>query len=419
MANDDDGDTLTWSLDTSAGWLTINPASGELSGTPTYLEVGSWEVTVTCDDGNSGSDSRTFTIDVAAVNDVPVITYYLPSEMYPAVEEGMVLGFNISYFDEDGDSLSVDWNLDGEIMRQDVPFWSYQPPFGSAGDHDVIVNISDGNGASFEHRWIVIVTQANRAPVMDEFSPMNLKPVLDPEEESLTFSVNASDPDNDILTYQWFMDGNDTGVRSPAFTLSRSAYSPGTHILSVRATDENGSFIEQSWEIEVMPLKEEKEEEQGFMIPLLIFAAIAAVLIAILVFFIWKKSQSKIEDIFIITNTGLLLAHRSKELSADRDDEILGSMLTAVQDFVKDSFKEKSQYGLKRLDFGDSVIHITRGKYVYMAVILSGKEPPDLEDSLEKTVSKVETKYEDILEDWGGEIEDLRGMKDMIDDLLK
>ena len=186
----------------------------------------------------------------------------------------------------------------------------------------------------------------------------------------------------------------------------------------MRATDENGSSIEQSWELEIMPLKEE-EDEPGFLIPLLILAAIAAVVISVIVFFIWKKSHSQIEDIFIITNTGLLLAHRSKELSADRDDDILSSMLTAVQDFVKDSFKEKSKYGLKRLDFGDSVIHITRGKYVYMAVILSGKEPPDLEDSLEKTVSKVETKYQDILEDWGGELDDLRGMKDMLDDLLK
>jgi hypothetical protein len=334
------------------------------------------------------------------------------------VEEGLILDFNISYFDEDGDSLSIDWILDGNIIRQDVPFWSYQPLFGSAGDHEVIVNISDNNGASFEHRWIVIVTQANRAPVIDEYNPMNLMPVLDPEEESMTFSVNASDADNDILTYQWFINGNDTGVRSPTFTLNRNTYGPGTYNLSVRSTDENGSFIEQSWEIEVMPLKEE-EDEQGFLIPLLILAAIAAMIISMILFFIWKKKQSKIEDIFIITNTGLLLAHRSKELSADRDDEILGSMLTAVQDFVKDSFKDKSQYGLKRLDFGDSVIHITRGKYVYMAVILSGKEPPDLEDSLEKTVSKVETKYQDILEDWGGEIEDLRGMKDMIDDLLK
>jgi hypothetical protein len=419
LADDDDGDTLNWSLDTTAYWLSINPNSGELSGIPTYLESGSWEVTITCDDENGGFDSHTFTITVSDVNDVPVITYYLPLEMYPTVEEGLSLDFNISYFDEDGDSISIDWILDGEIIREDVPFWNYQPLFGSAGDHEVMVNISDDNGGSSEHRWIVIVTQANRAPQIEGYSPMNLLPVLDSGEESMTFTINASDPDNDALTYQWLINGNDTGVRSPTFTLNRFAYGPGTYNLSVKATDENGSFIEQSWEIEVMPQKEKEEDEPGMLTPLLILAVIAAMAILAIIIFIWKRGKSQIEDIFIITNTGLLLAHRSKELSADRDDEILGSMLTAVQDFVKDSFKEKSQYGLKRLDFGDSVIHITRGKYVYMAVVLSGKEPPDLEDSLEKTVSKVETKYQDILEDWGGELEDLRGMKDMIDDLLK
>jgi OOP family OmpA-OmpF porin len=146
---------------------------------------------------------------------------------------------------------------------------------------------------------------------------------------------------------------------------------------------------------------------------------VIAIIVALLSVYLWKKKQSEIEDVFIISNEGMLLAHKSKEIHPDMDDDILGSMLTAVQDFVKESFKEKSKFGLKRLDFGDSVIHIKRGKHIYTAVILSGKEPTDLDDSLGKLVTNIETKYEPVLETWDGNMEALRGLKDMLDDLLK
>ncbi|UCE39124.1 MAG: putative Ig domain-containing protein [Thermoplasmata archaeon] len=417
QADDDDGDSLIWSLDTTANWLSIDPITGELYGTPTYHEAGSWQVTVSCVDGNNGTDSHTFTIIVENVNDKPVITFYLPLMMYPTVEEGIALDFNISHFDEDGDSLSVDWILDGQIKREDIPFWSYQPAFGTAGDHEVIVNVSDGNGASVEHRWIVIVTQANRAPIIDEYEPMNLKPRLNSNEESMMFTITASDPDNDALTYEWFIDGNDTGVRGSSFTFDRSSYGHGTYNLTVKVTDENDSFMMQSWEVEVKPPKKEEEEESLNIF--LILAVVIAVICSLVLFMILKRKKATIEDIFIISNSGLPLAHRSKELRPDVDDDILSSMLTAVQEFIRDSFREKSKYGLRRLDFGDSVIHIKKGEHIYIAVVLVGDEPQDLEETLENMVSRIESKYGEILEDWDGDMEQLRGIKDIMDELMR
>ncbi len=236
------------------------------------------------------------------------------------------------------------------------------------------------------------------------------------DESKLTFSVNASDPDSDSLTYQWFIDGNDTGVRTPTFTLDRSQYGEGTYNLEVRVIDENDTVTSLDWEITVKP---EKKEEPGLFNLFLILAIVIAVVVTLLVVYLWKKGQTSIEDIFIVSNSGMLLAHRSKEIRPDMDDDVLSSMLTAVQDFIKDSFKGKSKTGLKRLDFGESVIHIKRGKYIYMAVILSGKEPADLDESLGKQVSKLEAKYAEVLEEWDGDMNVLRGMKDMLDDLIK
>jgi hypothetical protein len=226
-ADDDDQDTLTWSLTTSATWLSIELITGVISGTPSNLDVGSWDVTVSCNDGNGGIASHAFSIDVDNVNDAPQITYYLPDEIFPTVEEGMELAFNISYSDEDSSTFTITWTLDGEMVRQNVPFWNYQPAYGSAGDHEIIVNVTDSAGAGIEKSWIVIVTPANRAPVIDSYEPMNLKPVMDPDEFDLVFNVSASDPDSDTLTYQWFVNGNDTGVRSSTFTMDRGHYDDG------------------------------------------------------------------------------------------------------------------------------------------------------------------------------------------------
>jgi hypothetical protein len=415
-ADDDDGDTHSWSIITSASWLSIDPITGIISGTPSNLDVGSWDVTVSCDDGNGGVDSHSFIINVANVNDAPQVTYFLPSGLFPSVEEGMTLDFNISYSDEDSSTFTIIWTLDNQTVRQNIPFWSYQPVFGSAGDHEIIVNVTDSSGASVQKSWIVIVTQANRAPQIDTYEPMNLKPIMDPGESQLIFSVNASDPDSETLIYQWFINGNDTGVRTSTFTLDRTQYDEGNYDLEVRVTDENGTMTSQNWDVTVEPKKKKGQESNLLFLILAVVIVIVATLVLV---YLWKKSQSEIEDVFIISNEGLLLAHRSKELHPDMDDDILGSMLTAVQDFVKDSFKDKSKFGLKRLDFGDSVIHIKRGKHIYTAVILSGKEPTDLDNSLGKLVTKIESEYESVFDAWDGDLEALRGLKDMLDDLLK
>ncbi|MCK5559171.1 MAG: hypothetical protein KAJ51_01200, partial [Thermoplasmata archaeon] len=417
--SDDDKDNMAWSLTTEASWLTLGPATGELSGTPTNLDVGIWEVTVACSDGNGGTASHFFNLTVINVNDAPIIIYNLPPETYPTVEEGISLEFNITYTDEDSDTFIVTWTLDGVNVRSDVPFWTYLPDFGTAGDHEVIVNVTDDGGASASHRWIVIVTTANRAPIIDEFGPMNLKPILDPDASEITFSITASDPDSNLMTYEWFVNGVDTGERTSSITFDRSNYKPGSYNLTVKVTDTEGASTEQTWTVDVKP---SKTEDSSWTIALIILLIIIIVAIIIIFILIKKKKQPipKIEDIFIISNNGILLAHKSKELRPDMDNDILSGMLTAIQDFVGDAFAEKSKSDLRRLDFGDSEIHLKRGKDFYLAVVLTGtgEEPADLEDKLDETIAKIEAEYGTVLENWKGQYKDVRGIKDHLDDLL-
>lgn len=416
IADDDDGDTISWALTTEAEWLTLNPSTGALSGTPTNLEVGNWDVTILCDDGNNGTASQTFTVTVINVNDAPIIDYYSPPATYPTIEEGLELEFDITYSDEDSDTFTVIWTLDGLNVREDVPFWTYIPEFDTAGDHEIIVNVTDDGSASVENRWIVIVTATNRAPIIEEFTPMNLKPTLDSGASELTFSVNATDPDDDQMTYEWLVDGIDTGERTSTFNFERSLYGAGTHNLTVIITDDEGIATTQTWNVEVQPSKKD-ESDDGLLYAIL--AIIVIVIILIVVFFILLKKRAKIEDIFLISNGGVLLAHKSMELRPDRDEDILSGMLTAIQDFAKDAFTTKSKSGLKRLDFGDSVIHLKRGKGFFIAVVLAGQEPANFESKLDKTIENIESNFGEALARWSGKVSDLDGIKGQLDGVFK
>jgi hypothetical protein len=419
-AADDDKDNIVWSLTTEATWLTLGPATGELSGTPTNLDVGIWEVTVACADGNGGTASQFFNLTVINVNDAPIIIYHLPLETYPTVEEGTSLDFNVTYTDEDSDIFIVTWTLDGLSVRSDVPFWDYLPDFGTAGDHEIIINITDDGGASASHRWIVIVTPANRRPIIDDYAPMNLKPVVNSDTSEKTFSISASDPDSNQLTQEWFVNGVDTGVRTSSFTFDRSKYKPGSYNLTVKVTDSEGASTEQTWTVDVKP---SETEDSSWTIAIIISLIVIVIIIIILFILIKKKKEpvAIIEDIFLISDNGILLAHKSKELRPDMDDDIISGMLTAIQDFVGDAFADKSKSNLRRLDFGDSEIHLKRGKGFYLAVVLSGtgEEPTDLEDKLDKTIEKIEAEYGTVLENWKGHYRDVRGIKDYLDELLK
>ena len=68
-ANDDDGDTLTFSASGLPANLGIDPSSGQIAGTLAPGSAGVYNVTVTVDDGNDGVDSAAFTWTVSPSTD--------------------------------------------------------------------------------------------------------------------------------------------------------------------------------------------------------------------------------------------------------------------------------------------------------------------------------------------------------------
>jgi hypothetical protein len=104
VANDIDGNTLTYSAPQKPDWLTFDAVTHVLSGTPANENVGVFNITVRVNDGTVDVDQN-FQLTVNNVNDLPVFTSQPPltihvneAYMYECtamdVDEGDVLTFS-------------------------------------------------------------------------------------------------------------------------------------------------------------------------------------------------------------------------------------------------------------------------------------------------------------------------------------
>ncbi len=97
-----------------------------------------------------------------------------------------------------------------------------------------------------------------------------------------------------------------------------------------------------------------------------------------------------VEQVFLIhRHSGLLLLHVSAETAVDKNPDTVSAMLTAVQDFINDSFNQSSDSGLASVRVGELTLIIEPGPRAVIAAVVRGIAPPDLRDVLRQTVDDV------------------------------
>ncbi len=125
-----------------------------------------------------------------------------------------------------------------------------------------------------------------------------------------------------------------------------------------------------------------------------------------------------VDDVFLVHKDGRLIFHETREYKEDVDEDIFSGMLTVMQDFVRDSFRSRSNTGLSRMDFGDNKIVIERGYYIYLATVLTGDEPTLLPLYMAEVVKEIEEKYADVLDDWSGLLSELEGVEEIVKKII-
>ncbi|HYM39202.1 MAG TPA: choice-of-anchor R domain-containing protein [Thermoplasmata archaeon] len=131
-------------------------------------------------------------------------------------------------------------------------------------------------------------------------------------------------------------------------------------------------------------------------------------------FLVYRRRSSRIEEVFVMTSAGLLIDHLSRELAPDKDPDLVGGMLTGVQDFVRDAFKLGEDRSLHELEFGDYHVLIVRGKDIFLAAVTSGRDTHGVESKLKVALARIEKEYGDVLAKFNGEVDRILGVREFL-----
>jgi len=113
----------------------------------------------------------------------------------------------------------------------------------------------------------------------------------------------------------------------------------------------------------------------------------------------------RVEQIFLIhRETGLVLQHVAVTSADVKDVDMVSGMLTAIQEFVRDSFDVKGNQVLQSLNVGEFTIWVEQGSQAALAAVIQGNPPEDLRRILEEALEKIEFEQSQILHSFDGDV---------------
>ncbi len=104
-----------------------------------------------------------------------------------------------------------------------------------------------------------------------------------------------------------------------------------------------------------------------------------------------KTLLYQVEQVFLIhRETGLLLQHVLSPKAISCDPDMVSGMLTAIQDFVRDSFSVKEGEGLNSLRLGELTVLIEQGSRAVLAAVVRGNPPAGVRTHLIATLEAIQ-----------------------------
>ena len=111
----------------------------------------------------------------------------------------------------------------------------------------------------------------------------------------------------------------------------------------------------------------------------------------------------RVEQLFLIhEESGLLLQHVTRQGAAGSDVDQVSAMLTAIQDFVRDSFQVGREQTLDALRVGELAVLVERGPHAVLAAVVRGNPPLSIRSMLQDALEAVHRQL-------GAELKEFRG----------
>jgi outer membrane protein OmpA-like peptidoglycan-associated protein len=128
--------------------------------------------------------------------------------------------------------------------------------------------------------------------------------------------------------------------------------------------------------------------------------------------------QYRVEQVFLVhKETGLLLNSVTATEVETQDPELVSSMLTAISDFVSDSFSG-SQENLERVRFGDLELLLYVGPQAILAIAVRGSASDELFEKAHTVIEDIHATYVQALEHFDGDRDEFEATEPLLSECL-
>ncbi len=242
----DAGTTLTYKLESGPAGATVSGA-GLFSWTPTAAQLGVFNVVVSASDGFL-ADTAKAKITVIHVNHAPSFVSKLRDT---TINLGATLTFSYSATDIDA-GTTITYTLvtgpSGATLSA-AGVLSFTPAASPAGPFLIVVAASDGSLADTAKANVSV----NHKPVFTSRTPS--APTTISRNVATTFTVVATDPDGNTLTFTWRVNGvtEKTGDNTFTRTFTDAQGTPKT--VSATFADAGGLKDSTVWNFNITPVE--------------------------------------------------------------------------------------------------------------------------------------------------------------------
>ncbi|WP_189525243.1 putative Ig domain-containing protein [Nostoc sp. 'Peltigera membranacea cyanobiont' 232] len=245
QATDPDNDPLTFSLVNAPAGMTLN--QGVLVWQPTASQFGNNSVSVQVSDGQGGTTTQNWTIQVSnQLSNLPPTITSTPSTV---TSLGRTYIYKPTAIDSDGDRLT--WSLvsdtvpppQGMVIDEETGTIVWQPTANQIGDTTVRVQATDIYGAYNVQEFTIHVNGINSPPKFVS-TPITIAGV----GQGYSYQALATDPENDALIFT-------LGSKPSGMTITKdgliqwtpTANQVGKYDIQVIATDDQGASTNQTY----------------------------------------------------------------------------------------------------------------------------------------------------------------------------
>lgn len=128
----------------------------------------------------------------------------------------------------------------------------------------------------------------------------------------------------------------------------------------------------------------------------------------------------QVEHVFLIhRNNGMLISHVAADNAAGQDPQLVSAMLSAIQDFVKDSFQSTEQQGLDTLRLGDLKVWSEIGPYATLVAVIRGNPPETLRGIMGNVLARIHAERPKALERFDGDSSGFQDVEAALKECLK